>query len=137
MVLPLDAAGQLRYWRSTSTFNYISRPNELPRDYEILIAPPSPNKPLVLQQALDDEATAIQSADEVFVIGYSLPRTDADQRNLIQEAVERRKKPVESLTIVNYQAGTQYFRDTRELFRPRSTREFNAGFADFVGIDLG
>jgi hypothetical protein len=45
MFLPLDADLKIRYWSNSKTFNYISRRDDLPRDVEILIAPPSPQKP--------------------------------------------------------------------------------------------
>jgi hypothetical protein len=132
MVVPLDANLRLRYWRSANTSNYIACANQYRRDYEILIAPPSPGKPLIMQDALTNESAAIWDADEVFVIGYSLPLTDGDQRNLIREAVQSRDRAIESLTIVSYNAQPQYFEEISELFAPRSARHFNSGFADFI-----
>lgn len=44
MVLPLDQTLQLRYWPSLRNHNFISRTNDLPRDFEILITPPNPEQ---------------------------------------------------------------------------------------------
>jgi hypothetical protein len=97
---------------------------------KILIAPPSPQKPEVLRQATYDEFEAIKSADEVFVLGYSLPKTDQDQRNLVRRAVKERNTPIRRLTVVNFKASEEYFDEVQELFEPREMRRFNEGFVD-------
>jgi hypothetical protein len=132
MVLPLDADLNLRYWPSSKTFNYIDGADEWPRDFEILITPPSPNKRPLIQQVLARESAAIREADEIFVVGYSLPRTDKDQWGLIRKAVDARLTTVPTLTIVNHSAPPEYFDDLCRLFMPLTSRNFNAGFADFA-----
>ena len=97
MVLPLDADLNLRYWPSSKTFNYIAGTDGETHDFEILITPPSPNKRPIMQQVLARERAAITEADEIFVIGYSLPSTDGDQWNLIREAVCARATAVSAL----------------------------------------
>jgi hypothetical protein len=132
MVLPLDAELNLRYWPSSETFNYIDGTDAWPGDFEILITPPSPNKLPIMQQVLAREGATIREADEIFVIGYSLPSTDGDQWDLIREAVSARATAVPALTIVNHSAPPEYFDDLCGLFQPLTTRTFNAGFADFA-----
>ena len=136
MFLPLDADLKIRYWSSPKTFNYISRADDLARAVEILIAPPSPRKPQIMQQAISEEFEAIGAADEVFVLGYSVPRTDQDQWNLISRAVRRRKTKIRILTVVNFNASVEYFDDIRELFQPQTSRTFNDGFAAFSARQL-
>ena len=131
MLLPLDGDMKIRHWRSTNTFNYAQWNNDLPRDFEILIAPPTPDKQPVMQNILEQEKEALAAADEIFLLGYSLPRTDTDQRDLIKRAL-RGNKSLGQLIIVNYGADDSYFRDMSELFGCEATR-FNEGFLKFVG----
>jgi len=84
-----------------------------------------------MQQAISEEFEAIGAADEVFVLGYSVPRTDQDQWNLISRAVRGRNTKIRILTVVNFNASVEYFDDIRELFQPQTTRTFNDGFAAF------
>ena len=134
MVLPLDQQSRLRYWASPHTFNYISGTDEWPRNFEILIAPPLPSKPVVMQRILASEAEAICFADEIFVIGYSFPQTDEDQRMLVCEAAKRAKIN-KTLTVVNCGESPAYFQRISDIFEvPRArTRSFNDGFERFAG----
>lgn len=132
MVVALDNHNQLCYWPAANTFNYISRPGELPEDFEPFIVPPSLSKLGIMQQIQSLESDAIAKADQVFVVGYSLPRTDQDQRSLISAAVESRKETIQELTIVNKNASAEYLDDVGSLFRPEKVRIYNDGFADFI-----
>jgi hypothetical protein len=87
-----------------------------------------------LQDILRREEECLQEADEVFVLGWSLPRTDGDQACLIRTSVARRRTSLEQFTIVNYLAPTQYFDRVVELFGvPKGhVNAFNDGFRDFV-----
>src|SRR5271154_2196894 len=58
-----------------------------------------------------------KQADEVFVIGYSLPKTDQDQWNFIDSAVRARSVAIPKLTIINYNSPSEYFQDIWSLFR--------------------
>jgi hypothetical protein len=121
MILPNNS--ELGYWQGSDPFRE-----------EIMIAPPSPTKPSIIAQLRDAEIDAVTKADEVFVIGYSMPRTDGDQWNLIEHAVGDRAAisgPISKLAIINYNAPPEYFRDIRSLFQPQSVRTFNGGFAEF------
>ncbi len=132
MLIPLTADFGVRYWPSTQTFNYTKRPGDWPRDMKILIAPPSPEKPEVLQRAISDEFDALTTADEVCVLGYSFPRTDRDQLDLVQRAVNKRRDRIRRLSVVNFRAPQEYFGEIENLFRPLQMARFNAGFADFA-----
>lgn len=132
MLIPLTGDLKIRYWLTTRTFNYTQQPGELPRDMKILIAPPSPQKPKILRGARSDEFEALATADEIFVLGYSFPKTDRDQIDLLQTAVNERKAPISQATIVNFNAPQEYFEEIEDLLKPREIRRFNVGFADFA-----
>lgn len=132
MVIPLSRDMKIRYWPTSQTFNYTKRPGELPRDVKILIAPPSPKKPEVLRRASSDELEALAVANDVFVLGYSFPKTDCDQMELVRRAVSQRTVPIDSATVVNFKASEEYFKEIEALLEPRRMRRFNSGFADFV-----
>lgn len=132
MLLPLDDSLTVQYWPGVNTFNYAQRPDEWPRDVKIMIAPPSPQKSIVLQGAAQQEAEAIRSAEEIFVLGYSFPKTDQEQQDLVRKAVQQRAAPVRGLTIVNYGASDRYFEDVEELFEPEMARRYNQGFVSFA-----
>jgi len=131
IVIPLNRDLELRYWPSSDPFHKISFPGGSPRDVEIMIAPPSPAKLSIMPPVCSAEFDAVSKADEVFVVGYSLPKTDQDQRNLIRDAVNARRTPVSKLTVINYNAPPAYIEDIRGLFQPRSIRTCNEGFVNF------
>jgi hypothetical protein len=87
-----------------------------------------------LRDVVRREEECLQEAGEVFVIGWSLPRTDADQACLIRASVAKRRRPLDRITIVNYLAPVDYFDRLAELFRvPKGhVNAFNDGFRDFV-----
>lgn len=74
---------------------------------------------------------AVSKADEIFVIGYSFPKTDDDQSSLIRDAVRARKMTISRLTIINYNAPLEYIENIRSLLQPETVVIFNDGFADF------
>ncbi len=138
MLVPLNCNMELRYWAIADPFHPInfhgpsgSRDFESP-NVEICITPPSPTKVPVIDSVRSAECDAIKHADEVFVIGYSLPETDGDQRRLIEDAIGERSEPISRLTIVNYGAGAGYFEDLKNLFKPLCYATFDNGFADFA-----
>jgi hypothetical protein len=132
MLIPLTRDLKIRHWPPTQTFNYTQHPGEWPRDMKILIAPPSSQKSEVLRRATSDEFDALTAADEIFVLGYSFPKTDRDQMDLVQRAVNERRAPISRATVVNYKAPQEYFEGIEDLLKPREMRSFNAGFADFA-----
>jgi hypothetical protein len=84
-----------------------------------------------MPQVLSAESDAVSKADEVFVIGYSLPKTDQDQWNLIDAAVKARRSPIPKLTIISHNSPTEYFQRVWSLLRPQCICTFNHGFAQF------
>lgn len=137
MVIPLTSEGHLRYWATTANFNHIQRPNEMPCDHGIFIIPPSSDKRTdmpFLEQIRQREEQAITEAEEMFIIGYSLPLTDNDQSTLIRRAARRRRSQLARLVVINYCAPPDYFRRTAELFSfPIERLEvYNAGFAGYA-----
>ena len=137
MVVPLNGNMELRYWAIADPFHPISFPDLTGSpdfgspNVEVVITPPSSAKSPVMAAPRSVECDAIKSADEVFVIGYSLPKTDQDQWNLIDDAVRARSVAIPKLTIINYNSSPEYFRHIRSLFRPQSICTFNHGFAEF------
>jgi hypothetical protein len=77
---------------------------------------------------------ALRDADEVYVIGWSMPATDENQRSFILDAMQRRTKPIDRLVAVTYRSPEEYFERLSETFRIGSDRieRFNDGFIPFV-----
>jgi len=88
----------------------------------------------VIRRVLDLERDAVENADEVYVLGWSIPETDTDQVCLVGDALRRRRKPPKCLIIVNRGAQIEYFDRMASTFglSPAAIRVFNAGFADFA-----
>lgn len=77
---------------------------------------------------------AIADADQVYVLGWSIPATDLDQGSLISAAVAKRKNALERVTVVNLGESPEYYSRIGRLFNVRneSIRIYNAGFSQFV-----
>lgn len=136
-IVPLTQPGAVRYWCSKHNFQYITLPDELPTEVGICILPPSSAKRSELsfvKASREAESSALTSADEVFVVGWSVPETDIDQAELIERGAKRRSKPLQSLTIVNRNAPPTYFERLARLFQvdSRFLRIYNSGFVDFA-----
>jgi hypothetical protein len=79
------------------------------------------------------ERAAIERADEIYVLGWSMPETDQDQRSLIAQALTERSATLGRLTVVNRKDdGADYFDGIRKLFRPGTQEICNHGFRAFV-----
>ena len=87
-----------------------------------------------LREVRKKEAIAIAEADEVYVLGWSMPETDKDQECLIRSAVAERSERIQRVTIVNRGAPPEYFRRVAQAFDAEIGRlqVFNAGFAEFA-----
>lgn len=122
-------SGELCYW---------SRSED--RQREPCIVPPVASKPAALKALgltflegfRTAEKQAIESADVVYIIGWSIPKTDEDQRNLIRES--RSGKAPRQLVVVNRGASPDYFSDVADLFGVdiNDMKIYNAGFCEFV-----
>ena len=80
------------------------------------------------------EFEAVRTADEAFVLGWSVPVTDDDQRCLIGYAVQLRAKPFKRVTVVNLNQPPEYYERLRRLFdvQHSAMRIWNDGVADFL-----
>jgi len=105
----------------------------------IFMIPPMQTKSSSLtfvRRILDLERAAIRDADEIYVLGWSMPRTDTDQVCLISDTVRQRWKPLRRLTVVNYGAQVEYLGRiaTAFGFAASEMQVFNAGFCDSIEI---
>jgi hypothetical protein len=137
VIVPLDRVGKLSYFHSTDDFNLVSLPNE-EGDWDLwpCILPPTSAKASglsFLRETRDRERRAIAEADEVYVIGWSVPESDGDQLCLVRSAVGERSKPFTRLTVVNWGEEPQYYSRIADVFGfPQSQIQiFNRGFCDF------
>jgi len=136
-IVPLAPDGTLRYVRSTETFQYFEVPGDLPDAFEPCLVTPTKAKKSDRRFLLDirrEEEAAIREADEIYILGWSLPRTDEDQEALIHSSIQRRSRPTTSLTVVNLNAGVEYFFRVASVFGtpPTSMQTFNAGFVEYA-----
>ena len=136
-IIPLETDGRLRYCGATSNFQYVYPPNDDPVDVLPAIVPPVKQKDgaLPLFRTLRDaEWRAIETADEIFVIGWSMPASDTNQVQLMSEAVAARSAPLQHVTVVNRGEDPTYFSRIANVFGVdhSALRIFNDGFADFV-----
>lgn len=103
----------------------------------IFVIPPTRSKSRDLSFILEireREKQALLTADEVYVMGWSMPATDHDQECLIRSHIGDRMVPVEKVTIINMGQAPEYFDRIADAFSvDRSKLEVhNAGFAEFV-----
>jgi len=106
----------------------------------IFLIPPTPpaktekTSPTFLRKLREAEKAAIKEADEIFVIGWSMPVTDQDQICTIRHCVAEREKPLESLTVINRGERPEYFERVADTFgvTRSALRIFNDGFSDYV-----
>jgi hypothetical protein len=101
-----------------------------------IIPPTDPAKRVtlgIIRRTRWTEGKAIEEADEVYILGWSMPRSDEDQRVLIAQAIAQRNRPVSQVTIVNKDAGEEYFEEVRQLFGSANVAKHNNGFLEFVG----
>jgi len=131
----LTADGELSYWSASGTFRWIEWPGAHPSDSTPLIVTPTLNKdfehPICLE-SLRRETEAVQQADEIFVIGWSMPASDTDHGEILRSAVASRTGPFRRLTVVNRGADDTYFGRVAAVFESRCFVKFNDGFSDFA-----
>jgi hypothetical protein len=87
-----------------------------------------------LTKTREAEKAAVSEADEVFVIGWSMPVTDQDQICTIRCCIAEREKALESTTVINRGERPEYFERIAETFgvARSALRVFNNGFSDYV-----
>ncbi len=91
------------------------------------------NLPL-LSSIRDMEIAALEKADEVFVLGWSMLASDTDQTNLIQRAVSRRKRPFSRVVVVNLHPKSNYYRRIAKAFgvSQQMIARYEEGVLDFL-----
>lgn len=137
VVLPLESNGALRYLPTTNLPPWVQLPDDLPINVEPVIVTPRGAKKadrLFLRETRDKEEAAVLDAEEVYLLGWSVPRTDADQECMIRTMVSKRAKPFRQVTVVNFSAGADYYARVQEIFGVERSvvRTYNAGFRNFV-----
>jgi hypothetical protein len=85
-----------------------------------------------LTEIRERERQAVAEAEEIFILGWSLPRTDIDQDQLIRTALAERQ--VERITVVTKGQPPEYFERIECLLGVRRSRLsiFNDGFGAFA-----
>jgi hypothetical protein len=102
-----------------------------------IIPPTEPAKRVnlgVIEKTRCLERLAIESADDVYVLGWSMPVTDQDQTCTIRCCVAERDKAFESITVINRGEQPEYFERIADTFGVTCSRLliFNDGFSDYV-----
>jgi len=80
------------------------------------------------------EEEAYLTADEVYVIGWSMPPTDGTQVELISKCMEKRKHPVNQVNVVNYKADAGYYDRVAQVFGLERGKLFvsDSGFCEYA-----
>ena len=93
----------------------------------------------ILKDTRTEEFTAVLEADEAFVLGWSIPETDDDQRSLIRYAASMRAKPLDRVVVVNLNQPPDYFERIAETFivNSSSVQTWNDGFSDYMRAYIG
>lgn len=135
----LGPSGEIGYFGSEEAFKWISIPGTNGLDsVEPYVVPPitaaKSQSPCFIKDVKRLEEEAIVSADEVYIIGWSLPETDKDQESLIRCSIAQRRRSIGSLTAVNRGAPPGYFERVADIFGVSGSalRVFNEGFEAFV-----
>lgn len=103
----------------------------------LFVYPPAGDKRFdfeFIKETLKAESEALTKADEAYVIGWSLPPTDFSQIAVIRDALRRRIRAIDQVTVVNYGAPAKYFDDVAAVFQiqPGQVRKHNAGFEVYL-----
>ena len=138
--VPLTRSGEVDYWRSYGSCDNLTsaRPNWAAWHVGICIFPPMPPAKRAvlgfLKSTLCKEEEAVREAEDFYILGWSLPKTDRDQLDLIKRAVAARRGHIGRVVVVNLDAKPDYFGHVQETFGvAKSNLEIhNAGFRDFA-----
>jgi hypothetical protein len=82
----------------------------------------------------EQERQAYLSADEVYVIGWSMPMTDRDQMEFVHRCIEERAKRLDRVVAINYRACAGYYDDIARVFGIPSSEVVihDSGFCEYV-----
>jgi hypothetical protein len=136
LILPLTDEGKLRYIASTATFQQVSfQDRQRISDVQPLIISPTYDKLTDLGFLMNIRSTAdhaLHEADEIYVIGWSMPATDIDHQARIANVMKERNKRLAKLVLVSY--GMSHWDVVRieKTFAMPWVELHNDGFAAFV-----
>lgn len=87
-----------------------------------------------LKSIRHQEKEAYTTADEIYVIGWSMPATDKDQVEIIRECMQERQRPLERVVAINYGAPPKYYDEIATVFGVRNLQliPYDAGFCQYV-----
>jgi hypothetical protein len=108
--------------------------------FALAIAPPGAKKLFDTHRGdtrgetlVERQRQAIREADEVFVLGWSLPKTDEYHEALLRACCYERRWPLDRAVIVNCRAPIEYFHKIRSVLgEPTNLDTHNEGFANFL-----
>jgi hypothetical protein len=96
-----------------------------------LLIPPRSHKDLVgpCNRSLEATLSGVRSAEEIWILGWSMPTTDEYLISLFRKKVQARQKPVKWLRIVNTQSGRVSVEDrARAVFHSENFEGHWEGF---------
>jgi hypothetical protein len=136
VMVPLTDSGNLRYISSAATFQEADIPNEMRiSNVQPLIIPPTYDKLTDLPFLLNIRAQAdraLQEADEVYILGWSMPSTDMDHQARIERITRQRNKPIERLALVSRNMAPDDVARIARTFNMASSELHNESFVEFV-----
>jgi hypothetical protein len=138
VVARVDAGGNPEYLDAVDDWLRLSyTKEEMPVEVAPgIIAPLRPKDATLsaFRQSREQEITSIKAASDVFVLGWSMPATDDDQRCLIRYAAQLRENPFRRVVVVNLEQSPEYFHTVAETFcvPPDMVEVWNTGFADYM-----
>lgn len=140
----IDTTGRPEYVGNVhDNFPRVDLPERWPPvEVEPGIIPPLRRKDATLstfRHIRDEEVAAVKTADDVFVLGWSLPATDDDQRCLIRYAASLREQPLKRVVVVNLNQPPEYFERVADTLgvESSSVETWNNGFEDYVEAHAG
>jgi len=134
----LTEKGEIAYYQGFNLQHVALTPGMMPEpDSGLYLVPPTSAKTSdleVIQTIRQQEQEALQTADEVYVIGWSMPVTDTVQYEFIKEAVQKRMPPIKRVVAISYGASREYLQRLAAAFQVREEwiEGFNKGFRSFV-----
>jgi len=104
----------------------------------VLVVPPISAKSFshpVLYETRKLVKQSLRIAKTITIIGWSLPETDVDMKNMIQrifDDIDLRTQQLQELKIVDYKQEKRHFFRLQSLFMAKNNPVYNKGFEHFV-----
>lgn len=105
-------------------YNHINVPKSPGMNFRTLIVPPKLYKerkdwPPILCYVENDIKAILRKADMIVVIGWSMPNTDQDIRDIVSETLQQRKNQICRLIVCDVkQSSNDHVQKLKSLFRP-------------------